>query len=127
MYEVKNQEKFYVGEKSLLFLSLLNFNQNKFGVFAKKCGTVVKTAFHFHGWSFQERTNLSKKTELSQFLGSRASNLRNLVKTSCTLVKAAFYMYEGTIREEIDVGEKSCLFLSLSNFNQNMFGVFAKN
>ena len=47
--------------KSLLFLWLLNFNQNLFGVLAKKYGTVVKTAFHVNGWSFQERTKLSKK------------------------------------------------------------------
>ena len=65
MYEVKNQEKFYVGEKSLLFLSLLNFNQNKFGVFAKKYCTVVKTAFHIYRWSCRERrTNLLKNTKL---------------------------------------------------------------
>ena len=67
MYEGKIREKIGVGKKSLLFLSLLNINQNMFGVFAENCGTVVKTAFHVNGWSFQERTNLSNKTESVNF------------------------------------------------------------
>ena len=67
MYKRTIQEIFDVWEQSLLFLSLLNFNQNMFGVFAKKYGTVVKTAIHFNGWSFQERTNLSNKAELLHF------------------------------------------------------------
>ena len=48
------------------------------------------------------------------------------VEVSCTVVKTAFYMYEGTIREKFDVGEKKLLFLSLSKFNQKMFGVLAE-
>ena len=36
----------------------------------KKFGTVVKTAFHVRSWSFQERTNLSNKTEVLNFFGN---------------------------------------------------------
>ena len=36
----------------------------------KNFGTVVKTAFHFNGWSFQERTHLSNKAELLQSFGN---------------------------------------------------------
>ena len=57
------EKKFDVGEKCLLFLSLLNFNQNMFGFLRKSFCTVVKTAFHVNGWSFRERRiNLSNKT-----------------------------------------------------------------
>ena len=35
-------------------------------------------------------------------------------------------MYEGTIQEKFDVGEKRLLFLSLLFFNQNFFGVFGE-
>ena len=51
-------------------------------------------------------------------MGIRESILRSLVQASCTVVKTAFYMYEGKIREKVGIGEKSLLFLSLSNFNQ---------
>ena len=34
------------------------------------------------------------------------------VKNSCTVVKTAFYMYEGTIREKFDVGEKNYCFIT---------------
>ena len=92
----------------------------------KKFGTVVRTAFHVKRWSFQERTNLSNKTEVLTFLGIGASNLRSWVKASCTVVKTEFYIYEGTLREKIGNGEKRLLFLSLLKFNQNMFGVLAE-
>ena len=36
----------------------------------KNFGTVVILAFHFNGWSFQERTNLSNKAELLHFFGN---------------------------------------------------------
>ena len=36
----------------------------------KKFGTVIKTAFHVKRWSFQERTNLSNKTEILNFFGN---------------------------------------------------------
>ena len=41
-----------------------------FGSFAEKFHTVVKTAFHVKRWSFQERTNLSKKTDILNFFGN---------------------------------------------------------
>ena len=69
---------------------------------------------------------LEKHISFYTFLRIRASNLRRFVKTSCTVVKTAFYMYEGTIPENFDVGDKILLFLSLLVFNQNMFGVFAE-
>ena len=59
-------------------------------------------------------------------MGNRASNSRSLVKASSTVVKTAFYMYGGKIREKSGNGEKRSLFLSLSKFNQNMFGFLAK-
>ena len=70
MYEGKFREKIGVGKKSLLFLSLLNFNQNFLKFLRKNFGTVFKTAFHFNGWSFQERTNLSNKAALLHFFGN---------------------------------------------------------
>ena len=48
------------------------------------------------------------------------------MKASCTLVRSAFYMYKGMIREKFDAGVKVLLFLSLLKFNQIMFGVFAE-
>ena len=82
---------------------------------------------------FTSTVDHSKKEQISRikqkfwiFLGIRAPKLRRLVKTSCTVVKTAFYMYEGTIQEKFDVGEKSLLFLSLLILNQSIFGVFAK-
>ena len=56
--------------KKFTVLSLLNFSQIMFGVLQKNFGTVVKTAFHVNGWSFQERTNLSNKTESLNFFGN---------------------------------------------------------
>ena len=87
-------------------------------------------------WSklhFTSRNDHFKKEQISRikqkfwiFLGIRASNLRSLVKASSTVVKTAFYMYEGKIREKSVNGEKRLLFLSLSKYNQNMFGVLAE-
>ena len=48
------------------------------------------------------------------------------MKASCTLVRSAFYMYKGMIREKFDAGVKVLLFLSLLKFNQIIFGVFAE-
>ena len=83
---------------------------------------------HFTSWD-----DHSKKEQISRikqkfwtFLGIRASNSRSLVKASCTVVKTAFYIYEGKVREKIGNGEKRLLNLSLSKFNQNMFGVLAE-
>ena len=63
--QMNNSKKIWCLGKSLLFLSLLNFNQNFFGVLAKKYGTVVKTAFHVYRWScWERRTNLLNNTKL---------------------------------------------------------------
>ena len=61
--QTNNSKKNWCLAKRLLFLSLLNFNQNLFGILAKKYGTVVKTAFHVYRWSCRERrTNLLNNT-----------------------------------------------------------------
>ena len=71
MYEGTIQEKLDVGDKILLFLSLLVFNQNMFGVFAEKFRHGgQKTAFHVKRWSFQEWTNLSNNAEVLIFFGN---------------------------------------------------------
>ena len=127
--QTNNSKKIWCLGESLLFLSLLNFNQNLFGVLAKKYGTVVKTAFHVYRWSCRERrTNLLNNTWIFIFFLENSSVKFTEFdgEASCTVVKTAFYMYEGTIREKFDVGEKKLLFLSLSKFNQKMFGVFAE-
>ena len=63
--QTNSSKKIWCLGKSLLFLSLLKFNQNLFGVLAKKYGTVVKTAFHVYRWSCREgRTNLLNNTYL---------------------------------------------------------------
>ena len=74
----------------------------------------------------KKNKSLEQHINFFNFLRIRTSNLRRLVETSCTVVKTAFYMYEGTIQEKFDVGEKTLLFLSLLFFNQNIFGVFAE-
>ena len=100
MYEGTIQEKFDVGDKILLFLSLLVFNQNMFGVFAEKFRHGgQKTAFHVKRWSFQEWTNLSNNAEVLIFFGNSIVKFRSLVTTSCTVVRTAFYMYKRTIQE----------------------------
>ena len=63
--QTNNSKKTWCLERSLLFLSLLIFNQNFFGVLAEKYGPVVKTAFHVYRWSCRERrTNLLNNTQL---------------------------------------------------------------
>ena len=63
-YMYKQFQKNWCLAKSLLFLSLLKFNQNLFGVLAKKYGTVVKTTLHVYRWSCRERrTNLLNNTK----------------------------------------------------------------
>ena len=122
MYEGTIQEKFDVGDKILLFLSLLVFNQNMFGVFAEKFRHGdQKTAFHVKRWSYQEWTNLSNSSEILNFFGNSSVEFTEFDgEASCTVLKTAFYMYEGTIREKFDVGEKILLFYHFWNSIKNV-------
>ena len=70
MYEGTIREKLDVGKKSLLFYHFWIVIKICSALLQKKFGTVVRTAFHVKRWSFQERTNLSNKTETFDFFGN---------------------------------------------------------
>ena len=121
MYKRTIQESFDVWEESLLFLSLLNFNQNMLD-FCEKVRHGGQNCIPPLQMILPRKKNksLEKHITFYTFLRIRASSLRRLVKTSCTVVKTAFYLYEVTIQETFDVWEERLLFLSLLNFNQNL-------
>ena len=108
-----NSRKIWCWGKKFTVLSLLNFNQIMFGVFAEKFRHGgQKTAFHVKRWSYQEWTNLSNNAEILNFFGNSSVEFTEFDgEASCTVLKTAFYVYEGTIREK-------SLFLSLLIFSQ---------
>ena len=129
MCEGTIQEKFDVEERSLLFLSLLIFNQNMFGAFAEKfrhggrtCISRLKMIlptrkknksleWHinlFFFWEFERQI-------YGVWCGSFMHSCQNCI----------LHVRRDNSRKNWRWG-KHLLFLSLLNFIQNMFGVFAE-
>ena len=118
-----------LGKKGYFFYHFWFLIKNFSEFLGRNFGTVFKTTFHLYRWSSRERrTNLLNNTWIFIFFLENSSVKFTEFdwEASCTVVKTAFYMYEGTIREKIDVGEKSLLFLSLLKFNKNIFGFLAE-
>ena len=112
MYGGKIREKIGIGEKRLLFLSLSKFNQNMFGVLAEKFRHGVQNCVSRLQMILPRKKNksLEKHKNFYFFENSSVKFTEFGGEASCTVVKTAFYMYERTIREKFDVGEKSLLF-----------------
>ena len=111
MYEGTIREKVGVGENRLLFLSLLKFNQNMFGYLAEEFRHGVQNCISRLQMILPRKKNKYLEYHINfSFENSSVKFTEFDGEASSMVVKTAFYMYEGTIREKIDVGEKSLLF-----------------
>ena len=113
-----NSRKIWCWGKSLLFLSLLVFNQNFLGVFAEKFQHGGQTCVSHLQMILPRKKNKSLEKHLIFFENLGVKITEFCVEASCTVVKTAFYMYGGQFEKNLMLGKKVYCFVTFEFYSK---------